>query len=549
MTQAPTAYPLAWPDELIDDRLAFVGTSGSGKTYAAKGLAERLIRLGTRLCIVDPLGVWWGLRSGVDGDASGGLPVTIFGGLHADVPITEHDGGALGRIVAGADIRCIVDVSELASDAARRRFALHFAEALYNANRELLHLILDEADFFAPQNSKGDDGPGPALLGRISQIVRRGRVRGFIPWLITQRPAVLNKNVLSQVVALVAMKLTGSQDRDAIGAWIEGQADRDEGKRILAELPRLKIGTGYIWAPAQDILRQVVFPPNATFDSSAPPKRGESIGTTTLAPVDVAAIGASLAQQREPAKIESAPNGIDVESIRESAYRRGRADAEAEMIDLRDQMRRMQGAITGALGFLVPFVERPADGGVPVIDVIRAPEPLTIEAAPKRGGADRDIPTLPVQPRRGAEMRIMKVLAERHPARLTVAQWATLAAMKRTGGTWGTYVSRLRTAGFLDERDGLVSATPSGLAAADVRAQRPRSPAEVRAMWKKAVGGAGKFIDILLAARGGLSREQIAANAGMAITGGTFGSYLSRLRSNGLIIETGSVIRLVEELR
>ena len=63
-------------------------------------------------------------------------------------------------------------------------------------------------------------------------------MRGFIPWLITQRPAVVHKDVLSQADILIAMKLTSSQDRDAIGAWIEGQADRQEGKRILGDLPR-----------------------------------------------------------------------------------------------------------------------------------------------------------------------------------------------------------------------------------------------------------------------------------------------------------------------
>jgi DNA invertase Pin-like site-specific DNA recombinase len=30
-------------------------------------------------------------------------------------------------------------------------------------------------------------------LGRIEEIVRRGGVRGFVPWLITQRPAVVHK--------------------------------------------------------------------------------------------------------------------------------------------------------------------------------------------------------------------------------------------------------------------------------------------------------------------------------------------------------------------
>jgi DNA helicase HerA-like ATPase len=113
----------------------------------------------------------------------------------------------------------------------------------YEANEQPLHLILDEADLWAPQRPiKGWEG----LLGHIEEIVRRGRVRGFIPWLITQRPAVLHKDVLSQADILIAMKLTSSRDRDAIGAWIEGQADRQEGKRILGDLPRLQRGEGYL---------------------------------------------------------------------------------------------------------------------------------------------------------------------------------------------------------------------------------------------------------------------------------------------------------------
>ena len=47
----------ALPVSALDERLAIVGTSGSGKTYAAKGLVERLLEQGARACVVDPLGV------------------------------------------------------------------------------------------------------------------------------------------------------------------------------------------------------------------------------------------------------------------------------------------------------------------------------------------------------------------------------------------------------------------------------------------------------------------------------------------------------------
>jgi len=48
----------ALPLSALDERVAIVGTSGSGKTYAAKGLVERLMARGARVCVVDPLGVW-----------------------------------------------------------------------------------------------------------------------------------------------------------------------------------------------------------------------------------------------------------------------------------------------------------------------------------------------------------------------------------------------------------------------------------------------------------------------------------------------------------
>jgi DNA invertase Pin-like site-specific DNA recombinase len=282
------------PPSALDERLAIVGTSGSGKTYAAKGLVERLMGQGARVCVVDPLGVWWGLRLGPDGAPSPPpYPVVVFGGRHADVALDEGMGAALGHIVGTHALACVVDVSDLGSAAARRGFMTAFADALHQANTEPLHLVLDEADLWAPQRAQPD---GYDLLGRIEEIVRRGRIRGFVPWLITQRPAVLHKDVLSQADILVMMKLTASQDRAAVGRWIEGQADRAEGRRILAALPRLGRGEGWVWAPSDGVLARVAFPLIRTFDSSRTPQRHERvIAPRALAEVDLSAIAATLA--------------------------------------------------------------------------------------------------------------------------------------------------------------------------------------------------------------------------------------------------------------
>ncbi len=102
--------------------------------------------------------------------------------------------------------------------------------------------------------------------------------------------------MLSQADVLVSMKLTASQDREAVGRWIEGQADRAEGRRILAALPQLKQGEGWVWAPSDGVLAQVAFPCIHSFDSSATPRRDEHVAAPrTLPAVDLSAIIAALA--------------------------------------------------------------------------------------------------------------------------------------------------------------------------------------------------------------------------------------------------------------
>ena len=281
------------PSSALDTRLAIVGTSGSGKTYAAKGLLERVMAGGGRVCVVDPLGVWWGLGQGADG-ADPPFPVVVFGGARADVPLDPGMGPALGHLVCTEAMACVVDVSDFGSAAARRLFMTAFTSALYEANTEPLHLVLDEADLWAPQRTQPD---GLELLGRMEEIVRRGRVRGFVPWLITQRPAVLHKDVLSQADILVSMKLTSSQDRAAVGRWIEGQADRAEGRRILGALPQLRRGEGWVWAPGEGVLASVSFPRIRTLDSSQTPRREPRAGIPqALAAVDLSAIARALAE-------------------------------------------------------------------------------------------------------------------------------------------------------------------------------------------------------------------------------------------------------------
>jgi hypothetical protein len=111
-----------------------------------------------------------------------------------------------------------------------------------------------------------------------------------------------------------------------------------------------------------------------------------------------------------------------------------------------------------------------------------------------------------------------------------------------------TYVSRLRTAGYLDEDGSTIGITPAGLNAAG-QVDRPASGTVIQ-QWKSALGsGPTKMIDALIAAHPrGMDRANLADRVGMTATGGTFQTYLSRLKSNGLIEVSGRKITLTDIL-
>jgi hypothetical protein len=529
-------FPAALSTDALDDRVAIVGTAGSGKTYAAKGFVERLLDTGARVTIVDPLGVWWGLRSRADGSAAG-YPVVVFGGRHADVPITAEMGSALGRMIARGTLACVVDLSELGSSSARRRFMAAFSEALYEANEEPLHLVLDEADLWAPQRPiKGWEG----LLGHIEEIVRRGRVRGFIPWLITQRPAVVHKDVLSQADILIAMKLTASQDRDAIGGWIEGQADRQEGKRILGDLPRLQRGEGYVWAPGHGLLNRVSFPPIRTFDSSRTPKRGERLATPrTLAEVDLTAIIAGLAavETENPVKPRENPH-------RQAQLEQELAAANAQIDSLVQQNRELTARLERIVALAAGSPPMPGDADLPKKQVKNETEPVrplrVVISGPVSGDG--------VHP---AARKLLIAAAQHAPARFTWGQLATLAGLKPSGGHFNAGRKDLRTAGYVDEVNGLVTATTAGLKAAGEVPPSPSTRAERLALWCDRLPSPAPEILRTLAGRGEvyMDGDELAAVLGKRPSGGHWNSGIAVLRNNGLIEVDGRRYRIAALFR
>jgi ribosome-binding protein aMBF1 (putative translation factor) len=274
------------PDAALDADIAILGKKGRGKTFTAKGVVERLLQMQRRVLVLDPLSVWWGLKSGTDG-VTPGFAIPVFGGPQADIPLHDAAGPIIGELIVSAGISAVLDMGQMRK-AEQARLVADLLDYLYTHNRDPLWLVLEEADAFAPQQPMGEL---TRVLGEVDRIARRGRNFGFRLISITQRPAKLNKDVLTQLSTLIALGVTSPQDRDAIKAWVDGNADREQAKRVYESLASLPVGEGWIWAPDHELLKRVKFPPIHTLDTSKTPKAGEArIAAPVLASADIANI-------------------------------------------------------------------------------------------------------------------------------------------------------------------------------------------------------------------------------------------------------------------
>jgi RNA polymerase sigma factor (sigma-70 family) len=314
---------LTLPVDAVTETFAILGKRGAGKTTAASVLVEELHRHGGRFVIVDPLGVWWGLRSSADGEGDG-LKVPILGGEHGDLPLDPEEGAA---VAASLWTSAILDLSDWRKED-QQRFVGEFCERLRQINREPLMLVVDEADLFAAQ-SAGGNGIASRCRSALDDLVRRGRTRGLGVTLLTQRSAVISKSVLSQCETLLALRTAGPNDRAAIDAWVDAHGDEEQRRELAASLPSLAVGEAWVASAGWlSLFKRIKIRRRSTWDSSATPKAGEEReGPSAFARVDVEALRDRL---RPPAgEPEEGPDPLpamesgDARALVEEALARG----------------------------------------------------------------------------------------------------------------------------------------------------------------------------------------------------------------------------------
>jgi hypothetical protein len=306
MTDLKISKTLSLPDDYVTKTLAILAKRRVGKTYTASVLAEEMVAAKIPWVALDPTGAWWGLRSSADGKKPG-LPVVIIGGGHGDLPLERGAGKFIADLVVDHPGWYVIDLSLFESLAAERQFVTDFADRIYRRKFEKgmdfpLHLFVDEADKYIPQRPQPGD---QKMLGAFEAIVRRGGIRGFGTTLISQRSAVVNKNVLEQIDTLIVLQMMGTNDRKAVDDILKSEGNEVERKTLMGTLPGLGVGEAWIYEPGGDppLFDRVQIRERHTFNSSATPKPGQKrVEPSKFAAVDLSAVKDQMAEAIERAE-------------------------------------------------------------------------------------------------------------------------------------------------------------------------------------------------------------------------------------------------------
>ena len=524
------------PHDYITQTGAILAVRGAGKSNLAAVIAEEMTDAGLPWVAVDPVGSWYGVRAPSSGRGSG-LAVPIFGGRHGDVPLERGAGELLADLVVDERLTCVLDVSEL-SESAKTAFLIDFAGRLYQRNTDPLHLFLEEADDYCPQKPFREQA---RLVRAWENVVRRGRARGLGMTMITQRSAALNKNVLTQIETLFAMRTTSPQDRAAVKAWIESQgAERD----VLETLPKLQAGEAWVWSPAwRQTCKRVKVRRRRTYDSGATPTQKGRKRAAMLADVNLEAITAAMSDVIERAEAED-PKALRARIAElERDLEAERARKPVERVEVPVFADGQVDALREASVQAEATSQRALESFSAAVELLKAamahdkPARTAPTRAAKRPAAAGDSGRLPK-----VEKKVLTALAQHGPLSLTQA--AMIAGYSAKSGGMRNAAGALRTKGYVDGGNAQMTITTEGEAVLGAWDPLPVG-AGLAEHWYRQLGKAEREIlrQVVRAYPREVSLSEAAAQAGYSVSSGGVRNAAGKLRTLMLVEGTNAGLK------
>jgi len=529
------------PLAVLTQHIVTLGKTRSGKSSTMRLLVERLLDDNKPVCVIDPKGDWWGLKSSADGKHAG-YPVMIFGGEHADWPLTEHAGAPVAELLATGNRPAIIDLGGWMVGE-RTRFFIKFASTFFKFVRGPHWLVIDEIHNFAPQGKVFDVDAGK-MLHWANRLASEGAGRGITLISASQRPQKVHKDFLTSNETLIAKRVIHPLDRGAIKDWIDGCGDPAKGKEVLDSLAGMNRADGWVWSPEAGFGPSLMhFPLFETYDSFAAPTGPAAHKLTGWASVDMDEVRVRLAALTEEAKRnDPALLQAEIAKLKHELAAKTPASTSPEQLAAAEQ-RGLARGWRDALNAAEPILSKIDDLNVAAAEFRRmgpkAPPQISRPYINGPALAPRPRPESGVLPR--AERRILTALAQ-YQGRRGKNQVAVLTGYAVNGGGFNNAISSLRTAGYITSDGDQLEITDSGLAALGSFDPLPTGP-DLLDHWKKGLPKAQREALHVIAEAypDPVSKDEVAARAGYEAAGGAFNNAISRLRTLELISGRGKL--------
>ena len=224
-------FPAYGEDSLISNVLFITGKRGSGKSWTAGVMMEEFHRLGLQFVCFDPLNAHGGLDE---------LPriesLTPDAGQSIDMK-------SLVERLRTTDKSLIVAMGGLPLPK-QQELVADYCEALISARLgKGLHTILEECQDFVPQIGR------PISFEPIVRLCKLGRALGYGGSLVSQRPAGVNKEALSQASVYLVHNVINNRDLKTLDEQLSFGTDKRLIKKILNGISSARKGECVAYAP------------------------------------------------------------------------------------------------------------------------------------------------------------------------------------------------------------------------------------------------------------------------------------------------------------
>lgn len=314
--------------EVLTGRGVILGKSGSGKSNTASVVVEELLEDGYPVLIVDVDGEYFGLKEEYE-------LLHLGADEECDLQVGAEHAEKIAELTLEENIPVILDVSGYLHEEDQKELIKEVGRHLFAKEKKLKKpflFLIEEIHEYIPES--GLDDAGQMLI----KIAKRGRKHGLGLCGISQRPADVKKDFITQCDWHVWHRLTWENDTKVVRRVL--------GSEYAEMVKDLNNGESILHTDWNDQIRRVQFRRKYTFDAGATP------GLEEIERPDLKSVSSDIISELETISERKQAEKSEIERLRSELESR-----EERISELQEELERSRDVSALAERFTEAIVE------------------------------------------------------------------------------------------------------------------------------------------------------------------------------------------------